>query len=121
MDDLVVIILTLAIAAIGIIGQSKRRKAASQSQQPATGKSPQSFWDILESQMEPEVQNSEPEPELELEDELIDVIPPTTGYQFKAENEGKSKVREEYTKNTSLAEIRRTKKGKISTKESSYL
>ena len=95
MDDLVVIVLTLLVAAIGIISQTKKRQAANK--QPQPGKSPQNFWDMLESQMEPEKQSYEPELEFEQEDETVDVVPKIPQYKFETENEGKSDLKEKIT------------------------
>lgn len=111
MDDLLVLILTLLVAAIGIIGQTKKRKAANQ--QPQTGKSPQNFWDILESQMNPEIQNVEQEPAFEVEDEPVDVVPQAREYNFEAENEGKSVLKENSVMETFDYEKQKSKKEKF--------
>ena len=95
MDDLVVIVLTLLVAAIGIISQTKKRQAANKQTQPE--KSPQNFWDMLESQMEPEKRSYEPELEFEKEDEPVDVVPKIPQYKFETENEGKSDLKEKIT------------------------
>jgi len=54
MDDLIVVILTLAVAGIGILGQYKKKK------QKATGasqpKQPESFWDLIQGETEFPVQ-----------------------------------------------------------------
>lgn len=60
MDDLLIIILTLIFAAVGIFGQSKKRKAQ-QENQPVPQPQPEehdSFWDFLEgeSPREPKVE-----------------------------------------------------------------
>ncbi len=48
MDDLIVIILTLAVAGIGILGQYKKKKqAAAGTNQP---KQPESFWDLIKNE-----------------------------------------------------------------------
>lgn len=52
MDDLLIIILTLIFAAVGIFGQSKKRKAQQENQpvpkpQP---EEPDNFWDFLEKE-----------------------------------------------------------------------
>ncbi|MGM0620486.1 MAG: hypothetical protein ACQETJ_05540 [Bacteroidota bacterium] len=52
MDDLLIIILTLIFAAVGIFGQSKKRKAQ-QENQPVPQPQPEehdSFWDFLEEE-----------------------------------------------------------------------
>jgi cell division protein FtsN len=52
MDDLLVIILTLIFAAVGIFGQSKKKKAQ-QANQPVPQPQPEerdSFWDFLEEE-----------------------------------------------------------------------
>ena len=48
MDDLIVIILTLAVAGIGILGQIKKKKqAAAGTNQP---KQPETFWDLIKNE-----------------------------------------------------------------------
>ncbi len=112
MDDIVVIILMLIVAVIGIVGQSKKRKAAIQ--QPKTGKPSQNIWDLLESQMAPEPQMVEPEPDFEPEDEIMDVVPKTPVYEFDAKNEGKRLIKKEEKESPIFAhEIRKTKKEKF--------
>ena len=111
MDDLVVIILTLLVAVIGIIAQTKKRKVVDQ--QPNTGNSPQNIWNILESQMAPEPQKYEPEPEYEPEDEIVDVVPKTTFYEFDAKNEGKSAIKENADSKVLVNEFIKIKKEKF--------
>ncbi len=111
MDDIVVIILTLLVVVIGIVGQAKKRKAISQ--QPKTGNPPQNIWDLLESQMTPEPQTYEPEPELEPEDEIMDVVPKTPVYEFDAKNEGKSVIKDKTDPVISVEERRKSKKEKF--------
>ena len=49
MDDLIVIILTLAVAGIGILGQIKKKKqAAIGANQP---KQPETFWDLIKNEV----------------------------------------------------------------------
>jgi hypothetical protein len=48
MDDLIVVILTLAVAGIGILGQFKKKKQqAAGTSQP---KQPESFWDLIQGE-----------------------------------------------------------------------
>ena len=58
MDDLIVIIITLAVAGIGILGQLKKKKkqAAAGTNQP---KQPDSFWDLIKGEAEFPVQEEE--------------------------------------------------------------
>ena len=58
MDDLIVIIITLAVAGIGILGQLKKKKkqAAAGTNQP---KQPDSFWDLINGRAEVLVQEEE--------------------------------------------------------------
>ncbi len=59
MDDLIVIILTLAVAGIGILGQIKKKKqAATGSNQP---KQPETFWDLIKNETNFPVQEEENE------------------------------------------------------------
>ena len=59
MDDLIVIILTLAVAGIGILGQIKKKKqSAAGTNQP---KQPETFWDLIKSETNFPVQEEENE------------------------------------------------------------
>lgn len=111
MDNIVAIILILLLAVIGIVGQTNRRKTASQ--QPKTDKSPQNIWDLLESQMAPEPRMEEPEPEFDQEDDMVDVVPETPVYEFDAKNEGKGKVKEDAVSKISVQENQKTRKEKF--------
>lgn len=111
MDDIVVIMLALLVAVIGIVSQSKKRKVTSQ--QPKTGNPPQNIWDLLEAQMAPEPQKYAPEPEQEPDDEIIDTVPETPGYDFNAKNEGKSVLKENAESSISAEEIKKSKKEKF--------
>ncbi len=111
MDDIVVIILTLLVAVIGIVGQTKKRKAASQ--QPKTGNSPRNIWDLLEAQMAPEPQQYEPEPEFEPEDEILDVVSKAPVYEFDVKSEGKSDIKKDTVSEISTDEIPKSKKEKF--------
>lgn len=108
MDDLVVILLTLLVAVIGIVGQSKKRKAASQ--RPVTGTPRQNVWDLLESQIAPESGRYEPEAEFELDDEIVDSVPKTPVYDFDPKNEGKSMMKEQAGSSFFAEEIKKPKK-----------
>lgn len=91
MDDLVVIILTLVIAGFGLLGQIKKQK---QNQPlPADENPPDSIWDLFN----PDVIDSGkiPEPvfeEIEQDEEMETIETPL--YQFRANNEGISEVKE---------------------------
>lgn len=50
MDDLIVIILTLVIAAFGALGQVRKKK---QQQQAVTENQPEDIWDFFQSEEEP--------------------------------------------------------------------
>ena len=110
MDDIVVIILTLLVAVIGIVGQTKKQRKTVR-QQPKSGKSPQNIWDLLEAQMAPEQQKYEPE--AEQDDDILDVIPDTPVYDFDANSEGKSVIKENAESVTSVEEIKKPKKEKF--------
>lgn len=58
MDDLIVIILTLAVAGIGILGQIKKKKQAAGTNQP---KQPETFWDLIKNETNFPVQEGENE------------------------------------------------------------
>lgn len=118
MDDLVIIILTLLVAGIGIIGQAKKRKTADQ--QPQAGKAPQNFWDMLESQIQPEQQYVEENDfidddagDFESEIDIVDVVPPAQTYTFNAKNEGKSRIKENTISEILEKETKKTKKEKF--------
>ena len=111
MDDLVVIILTLLVAVIGIIGQTKKRKAAGQQPQPA--KSPQNFWDMLESQLETETLVEEQDTDHEVEDERIDIVPQVPEYKFEADSEGVGRIKENAVSEISESEKQVSKKEKF--------
>ena len=115
MDDLVVIILTLLVATIGIISQSKKRQAANK--QPQPGKTPQNFWDLLQSQVEAEQQHYEPELEFEQEDEPVDSVPIIPQYKFETENEGTSDIKEKMNQEISVEEKLKSKKEKFPLKK----
>ena len=111
MDDLVVIILTLLVAVIGIIGQTKKRKAAGQQPQPA--KSPQNFWDMLESQLDTEVIVEEHDTDFEVDDDRIDIVPQVQEYKFEADNEGINRNKENTVSEISEIEKQVSKKEKF--------
>ena len=117
MDDLVVIILTLIVAVIGIIGQTKKRKTTGQPPQTQTGKSPQNFWDMLESQMDPEMQSVEMDPDFPEEDEQVDVVPETIEYKFEAINEGISEFKEIDDQEIQVNDTSKAKKEKFPLKK----
>ncbi len=98
MDDLIVVILTLAVAGIGILGQFKKKKrAAAGTSQP---KQPESFWDLITGNTELPVQeeeNAEP------------VISPKTTYNkidFSTKEQSKRKS------NTTKTSVRKKIKSK---------
>jgi len=77
MDDLIVVILTLAVAGIGILGQFKKKK------QQAAGKSqpkqPESFWDLIQGETESPAQ--EESSEYYEEEDMEPVVSPITSHQ----------------------------------------
>jgi hypothetical protein len=109
MDDIVVIILTLLVAVIGIVSQTKKRKTVNQ--QPGTANRPQNIWDLLETQMTPEPQKYEPEPDQD--DDILDIVPDTPVYEYDTKNEGKSIIKEKAEPAISAEEIKKPKKEKF--------
>jgi FtsZ-interacting cell division protein ZipA len=64
MDDLLIIILTLIFAAVGIFGQSKKRKAQQENQPVPQPEEPDSFWDFLKKEApKPRQPKGETQPE----------------------------------------------------------
>ena len=100
MDDLLIIILTLLVALVGAFGRKKKRNAA-QPLSTGTAKQPQDFWDMF-TQEESRPQQTYPveeyEEELPEEKVVIEKVVEKPKYQFKAEEEGKSDIREEMKK-----------------------
>ncbi|MEZ5104899.1 MAG: hypothetical protein R2757_10415 [Draconibacterium sp.] len=93
MDDLIVIILTLLIAVVGIIGQTKKKK-----QVPPTSENkhaPENIWDLLQQEMEPKYNVPEPEFFEEKETEKIYESVDKVQYQFVRGNEGKPEVKKD--------------------------
>ena len=89
MDDLIVIILTLAVAGIGILGQIKKKKqSAAGTNQP---KQPETFWDLIKSETNFPVQ--EEENEYYEEENPEPVISTETPYQQVNTTNKKSTVR----------------------------
>ncbi|MCF6356755.1 MAG: hypothetical protein L3J54_03020 [Draconibacterium sp.] len=91
MDDLLVVILTLAVAGIGILGQFKKKKqAAAGTNQP---KQPESFWDLIQGGTEfpiEEEENAEP------------VISPKTSYNKINFSSEKQSINKNNTTKTSV-------------------
>lgn len=103
MDDLVVVILTILIAAAGAIGQMKKKKQMPV--EPGEQKTPEDIWELFKQetfQQKPfrtpvlaEVEEEESEPSVNVQ-----------GYLFEAKNEGglleknEMKVQAPVTKNT---------------------
>ncbi|MCY1722703.1 hypothetical protein OU798_20305 [Prolixibacteraceae bacterium Z1-6] len=94
MDDLIVIILTLAVAVIGVINQQKKKKAA---QNPAgkVTKQPTDFWDMIMDAQNEQAENVpeyvEPQTEFEEYKEPEDKIE----YQFVPSSEGITEIENE--------------------------
>ncbi|MEN8115574.1 MAG: hypothetical protein ABFS16_01265 [Bacteroidota bacterium] len=92
MDDLIIIILTLIIAAVGAIGQiKKKRKPQPASENKSSG---QDFWDMLTDEAD---YPKEPKQRTIIEEpDVIDKVPEKKPvYQFSARNEAKSEIKEE--------------------------
>jgi hypothetical protein len=92
MDDLVVIILTLIIAVVGVIGQSKRKKQAAA--QGNTQKKEGDFWELLN---EDPFQLIKPKTENVVE-EVVEEAEPYENeqdYEFYANREGGRFITEE--------------------------
>ena len=97
MDDLLVLILTVAIGAIGALSQKKRKKASPNSA-PQSKPETTSFWDMIMDETNRVVPEPEPAievmPEVEPEPKVVEKVEqkPERKYQFKAENEGQSGI-----------------------------
>ena len=92
MDDLIVVILTLAVAGIGILGQLKKKKqAAAGTNQP---KQPDSFWDLIKGGAEFPVQ--EEEIESYEEEDAEPIISPEPAYQKINSNPKKISKKDAY-------------------------
>lgn len=92
MDDIVVIIITILIAVLGALSQRKKRQAA-QAQGSTQQQKPFDFWEMLNDQgaTEDPYQHFDPEPEIE--EEPVDVVPEKKPvYQFVASVEGSSDI-----------------------------
>lgn len=86
MDDLIVIILTLVIAAFGALGQVRKKK---QQQQAVTDNQPEDIWNFFQPEKEPITVFDENEIIGEtFEEELESVKMPL--YTFKPQEEGES-------------------------------
>ncbi|WP_167610307.1 hypothetical protein [Maribellus sediminis] len=105
MDDLIVIILTIVVAAIGIIGQRNKKKAAQVNGTPgeAPKQQPMDFWDLIMNE-ENRATQFQPQAYYEEEDEIIEeqkqppVVEKPRQYEFAADNEGRSDIEEELRK-----------------------
>jgi len=104
MDDLVVIILTIAVAVIGIIGQRNKKKAAqtNAASGEAPTQQPMDFWDVImnEGNKAPQYQAQpyyEEEEEEIIEEQAKEVEKPKQ-YEFVPGNEGRSGIEEELRK-----------------------
>lgn len=87
MDDLVVIILTLIIAAFGLFGQMKKKKQSQPVKEGAQDQ-PENIWDMIQREMNP----VPPIPQVEME---VDEEPgPKITYNFEPKNEGSSEIDE---------------------------
>ena len=102
MDDLVVIILTLIIAAIGIIGQAKKKKQVSVA--PEKQKNPENFWDLFREEPFDSVQKEEPE-YLIVDQEEVVPYENEQNYSFDAKNEGGKLINNELKAETPAREI----------------
>jgi len=96
MDDLIVIILTLIVAAAGALGQFKKKKQVT----PVEGdesKTPESLWDLLQGEPDSQQPVEVKEFEKEKYDEYKEPVVQTENkevkeskYKFVAKNEGQS-------------------------------
>ena len=102
MDDLIVIILTLIVAAAGALGQLKKKKqAASPVENEGEPAQPESLWDLFQEDagQQPRVEKLEDkEYDYEQYEEKVspkvEVKTEKPNYQFTAHNEGKSIVKD---------------------------
>lgn len=91
MDDLIVIILTLVIAAFGALGQVRKKK---QQQQAVTENQPEDIWDFFQSEEEPKPVFNEDEFIGEtFEEEMESVKMPLYTFTPKEEGETASKAK----------------------------
>ncbi len=94
MDDIVVIIITILIAVLGALSQRKKRQTA-QEQGKTQQQKPFDFWEMLNDQGTAEDPYQHYEPETEIEEEPLDVVPEKKPvYQFSASREGSSDITE---------------------------
>lgn len=113
MDDLVVIILTLIIAAFGLFGQMKKKKQ-SQPVQEGAQEQPNNIWDMIQREMNP-VPPPAPQPEIEEFDvEETEVRTYQPEYKFEAKNEGSSQIDEKVLSDTAAKKYRKVAGEKFS-------
>ncbi len=106
MDDLIVIILTIVVAAIGIIGQRNKKKAAQVNSTPGETpkQQPMDFWDVImnegnnATQYQPQAYYEQEEEEITEEPVKTQVVEKPKQYDFVPENEGRSEIEEELRK-----------------------
>jgi hypothetical protein len=113
MDDLVVIILTLLVAAIGIWGQVKKKK-----QIPVLtekDKTPGNIWNLFPDDLNLSSQSQEMEYADEEFEEVDELVEPQ-GYKFEPQNEGVSKIQNEKVESGSI-EKNAVKREKFSLKK----
>lgn len=106
MDDLVVILLTLAVAAFGLYGQMKKKKQTQPVQEEGKNQ-PENIWEMIQREMNP-VPPPAPQPEIE-EFEAEETEKPAyhPEYKFEAKNEGSSQIEEKVDSETSHKSYRK--------------
>ena len=99
MDDLIVIILTLAVAGFGILGQLKKKKQEASGATPP--KQPENFWDLIKNETNFPVQ--EEEVEYFEEENPEPIVSPKVGYQkINTIREKKSGIKNEVSQKPRL-------------------
>lgn len=115
MDDLIVIILTLVIAAFGAFGQIKKKKAIQQGQPAANP--PDDIWDIFQQRREQPVQAIESEPEYyEAPESILDKYD-SPDYGFDPHREGISAFEDRFSTKKPVLPIKKKKKYDFSLKK----
>ncbi len=123
MDDLIVIILTLAIAAISLLGRVKKKPAeqdaGNQNKVPRENQGG-NFWDFLEEETKPYTEQAakieEEHTEYETVQEVMAKKEPiekeVSQYHFKPQNEGMPVFKENLTRKVKKKTIRKMQNGK---------
>ena len=94
MDDILVIILTLVVAAIGALGQ--RKKKTNKTQPAGVQNESSDFWDVIMRQEEQPIMHQERGDVSEKEEIVEEEVKPK--YQFAVQDEGTSDLEEEEIK-----------------------